>query len=563
MSFISKSKPGIPSIQTDHGLTLNDYDSANAIASQLASVYTFPSQAPPVQPQYPSLPCIRPLTFSVLDVRKKLLRLQSGKSSGPDGIPPKFIKECADVLAYPLYLLFTHSLQKGSLPLDWKRCVITPLHKGGARNNASNYRPIALLSCISKILESLIDDHLREHLLGVNFLSPLQHGFRPVHSCTTNLLLAVDSWTKLMEAKHKVDVVYLDFAKAFDRVDHLILLNKVYSCGIRGDLYTWLQDYLHERSFNVRVHGTMSQPFPAPKGVPQGSIVGPLLFLIFINDIITTTLNPCLMYADDIKIWTPISSTHSGNSLQLDLNTLSEWSLINNLPFNASKCSVLHIKQPQPRSYHLNGSLLQPVTTQKDLGTIISSTLGFSENSSNLARKANGVMHLLHRNLGRLNQNSFSVIFKSIVRPLLEINSQACTPTLKMDLDSLENVQRRATKRVLGLKHKEYSSRLHTLKLYSLKYRRLRGDMILTHKILNTPNHPCQSLIKLKAINNLRGHPLRIEHERCKLNARYFSFAVRVPREWNQLPSKVVTSASTIEFKHALDSHHQKLLYSL
>ena len=167
-------------------------------------------------------------------------------------------------------------------------------------------------------------------------------------------------------------------------------------------------------------------------------------------------------------------------------------------------------------------------------------------------------MHLLHRNLGRLNQNSFSVIFKSIVRPLLEINSQACTPTLKMDLDSLENVQR-----VLCLKHKEYTSRLHTLKLCSLKYRRLRGDMILTYKILNTPNHPCQSLIKLKAINNLRGHPLRIEHERCKLNARYFSFAVRVPREWNQLPSKVVTSASTIEFKHALDSHHQKLLYSL
>jgi hypothetical protein len=226
------------------------------------------------------------------------------------------------------------------------------------------------------------------------------------------------------------------------------------------------------------------------------------------------------------------------------------------MPFNVSKCTVLHIKQQSPRMYHLEDIPLRPVTKQKDLGTLINSSLSFSENSAGAANKANKVMFLLHRNLGKLHPKCFTPIFKSMVRPHLEINSQACAPFLHKDTDALERVQRRATKRVSGLRNKDYPDRLRKLNLFSMSYRRSRGDMILTHKIMHNSNHPCTSLFHRKCTDNLRGHSMRLEHQQSKLGIRYHSFGVRVPRYWNRLPSSVVNAVSTNEFKTLYDQHH-------
>jgi hypothetical protein len=564
LSSISKSKPGVPNIQTVNGLTTSDRDTAEVMAAELAKVYNhIPSQTPIPQTVAPHMynDPLLPLHLTPFQVYDKLVHLQMDKSQGPDDIPPRFLKECAAVLTQHLHALFLHSLEAGCIPSEWKHCVVMPLHKGGQRTQASNYRPIALLSCISKVMESLVDDYIRHHLYTTGFLAQQQHGFRRAHSCNTNLLLATDSWSSHLESGRGVDVIYLDFAKAFDRVDHEILLAKVHRCGVDGSMLHWIRDYLQQRTFSVRVHGQLSNTLPAPKGVPQGSILGPLLFLIFINDVTSVMRNPCLLYADDIKLWSPITSNLDGDLLQKDLDDLHNWAILNKLPFNASKCTVLHIKQSTPRDYFLDTVPLRPVTQQKDLGSIITSSLSFSINSALLARKANSVMYLLHRNLGRVHPDCFPTIFKTMVRPHLEINSLACAPMLMKDMDTLERVQRRATKRVYGLSNTAYPDRLRKLNMFSLSYRRTRGDMIMTHKILHTPDHPCLSIIHRKAPDNLRGHTLKLEHQRSKLAVRHHAFGDRVPRTWNYLPSEVVNATSTTQFKFLFDCNFSHAAY--
>ena len=419
-----------------------------------------------------------------------------------------------------------------------------------------------MLSCVSKVLEGLIDDHIRSHLVATNFLSPAQHGFRSAHSCTTNLLLAQESWSQAIDSGGGVDVVYLDFAKAFDRVDHTILLHKLAGCGVSGSLLAWLQDYLRNRKFRVRVHGHLSDIHPAPSGVPQGSILGPLMFLVFINDIASITTNPLLLFADDIKIWARLDSPNDGETLQSDLNKLNNWAINNRLPFNTSKCTCLHIKNSDNSTYTLESNPIEAVSKQRDLGTIMSKSLSMAENSETLARKANCVLRMINRNLGNIEAQFFCPIFKTVVRPLLETNAQASQPILARDIKLLENVQRRATKKVRGLSNLDYSARLQTLGLFSLEYRRCRGDMILTHKILHSPHHPCANLLHPLGTDNLRGHSLRLSHLRSKTKIRYYSFSVRVPRTWNRLPPEVVTATTTNDFKRKYDAFNADRVYS-
>ncbi|KAF4514234.1 UNVERIFIED_CONTAM: hypothetical protein B566_EDAN019511 [Ephemera danica] len=198
----------------------------------------------------------------------------------------------------------------------------------------------------------------------------------------------------------------------------------------------------------------------------------------------------------------------------------------------------------------------ESTSEQRDLGTLITSTLSLTSNTMASVRKANSVSYLLRRNLGCILPQYFTPIFCSLVRPLLEVNIQACAPNLQKDITALEKVQRRATKKAAGLSKLSYPARLNKLGLFSLEYRRLRGDMILAHKILHTKDHPCRSLLTLSANQQLRGHPLKLAHRTSRRNIRHHSFAVRVPRYWNRLPVSVIMSKTTNEFKHKFDAIH-------
>ena len=234
-------------------------------------------------PDVSSSEILETIGFAVTDVQKLLSNCDPGGSPGPDGIHPRILKECAIALALPYSILFSTSFSAGSLPPSWKQAIIHPIYKGGRRHDPNNYRPISLTSIPCKLMEKIINQSLRSHLMSCNLIHPAQHGFLPSRSCLSNLTIFHDSLSSSAELKTKVDCIFFDFSKAFDMIPHQLLLDRWDKLGVKGQLSTWLLSFISGRSYRVRVSGFLSDSFDLLAGVPQGSVLGPTLFLIFIN----------------------------------------------------------------------------------------------------------------------------------------------------------------------------------------------------------------------------------------------------------------------------------------
>ncbi len=252
-------------------------------------------------------------------------KIDTSKASGPDELPGRLLKEGAQWIASPLSKLFSLSLAQGKLPQDWTSANITPIFKKGNKHSVSNYRPVSLTCITVKLLERIIFNHVTAFLTTNKKLSPFQHGFRSDHSCQTQLLETVHQWAKTLDNKGSTHVVYLDFSKAFDTVPHGHLLLKLDHIGIRGDLLEWIRGFLLNRKQRVLCDRVTSDWDNVPSGVPQGSILGPLLFIIYVNDIGNTFSSQARLYADDCTIFRNVSSQQDQISLQRDLNQLFEW----------------------------------------------------------------------------------------------------------------------------------------------------------------------------------------------------------------------------------------------
>ncbi|MGL5707699.1 MAG: reverse transcriptase family protein, partial [Aeromonas sp.] len=376
VASITKSRAALSCLEGPDGLIDANQDMADLLRQKYSSVY---GQNADVKQSGPAHDHLRPRLitpdFSTTNVVRKLKLLKTGKSPGLDGVPPVVLIQCAEELAQPLSSLFMKSYSLGLIPASWKLGVISPIYKGGDRTDPSNYRPIALLSVASKVMESILDDAFRKMLNDKSFFSTKQHGFRAGFSCVTNLLSTHDEWTKAADAGNPLDAIFLDFSKAFDRVNHGILLRKLRQAGFDGPSYAWLSDYLQNRRYTVRVNNVLSVAFAAPTGVPQGSILGPLLFLVFINDLPEGIRSLVVLYADDGKISRPIRTAVDEAILQEDISTAHAWSINNKLQFNTTKCKVLHIRNSCPRTYYLGGTPLSTTEHERDLGTIVSSSL--------------------------------------------------------------------------------------------------------------------------------------------------------------------------------------------
>lgn len=402
-------------------------------------------------------------------------------------------------------------------------------------------------------MESIIADAIIAHLEYNCLLHANQHGFRRQRSCLTNLLCARDQWTKTIDDGHSNHIVYLDFSKAFDRVDHSILLAKLHSCGIRGNLLMWLSSYLQQRTFCVSVHGTRSCDALATSGVPQGSILGPLLFNVFINDLIGSLKSPGVFYADDGKIWRAVTSTEDIQLLQSDLQIVSNWANTNNLPLNLTKSKV--VASSNSNCYSIGSNILQNVNYERDLGVITESTMSVSKQCIAANKKAMRILGLLRRTLGLFEPSILPILLSCYIRPQVEYSIQAWSPWLIRDERLLEAAQRWATKLTRGMWYKSYEERLSELGLFSLKYRRIRGDLILTYKILHTKDHPCRHLLQRPTTSHLRGHPLKLLHSFSRVNCRRNFFSLRVVTRWNSLPQMIVEADNLEQFKRMLDSH--------
>jgi hypothetical protein len=361
--------------------------------------------------------------------------------------------------------------------------------------------------------------------------------------------------------------VYLDFAKAFDSVPHERLLRKVQALGIGGNVLQWIRDFLVGRRQRVSVNGTVSDWAAVRSGVPQGSVLGPVLFVAFINDLPDVVSSLCSMYADDTKVY---GAAENVSKLQDDLDRLVDWADTWQLRFNADKCNVLHLgKINKQQSYDMrkHGSsdkkTLGKSSLEKDLGVHVDKDLRFSQHIETQVNKANKLLGLIRRSYEYLDGESMKMLFIALVRPHLEFGNVVWSPKLEKDKHLVESVQRRATKIIPGLKNKTYEERLKHMKLPSLSYRRLRGDLIevykYTHGIYKIPN----KLLELETRNNTRGHAYKLKKLRCNTTLRQHFFTSRVTDSWNSLPNAVVEAQSLNSFKNRLDAVLGNYMYSI
>ena len=420
-------------------------------------------------------------------VKNKLKNLEANKAQGPDQIPPKVLKELCNELAVPLCNLFNLSLETGQLPQDWKLAEVAAIFKKGTKSEPGNYRPVSLTSICCKVLESIIRDVLVDHFTDNNLYNECQHGFRKKRSCVTQLLKVMEELTALLDDKHCIDIVYLDFRKAFDTVPHERLLQKLESYGITGNIISWIRQFLSDRMQLVKVGNEYSDKTLVLSGIPQGSILGPLLFTVFINDLPEGVQSVCKLFADDTKIFN-ISSNH--DILQQDLNYLLDWSNIWDLHFNVEKCKVLHVGKHNPlNSYFMlsrdGTTAIEPCSEEKDLGVTFNKHLNFDTHIHNCVNKANKMLGLIKRTFRYLDKTIFCKLYKALVRPHLEYANSIWYPYLKRQSITIEKVQRRATKLLKECRHMTYSERLSFLNLHSLLGRRIRGDLIQVFKIYN------------------------------------------------------------------------------
>ena len=420
-------------------------------------------------------------------VCKKLKNLNPNKAHGPDAIPSRVLKELHKELSLPLSTLFNKSITEGVIPKDWKEANVTAIFKKGSRSDPSNYRPVSLTCVTCKVLESLIRDVIVEYMSGYKLYLDCQHGFRQKRSCITQLLEVMEDLTNMIENRNTIDIIYLDFRKAFDTVPHERLLLKLKSYGISGNLLIWIKQFLNDRTQKVKVGKEFSKEKNVISGIPQGSVLGPVLFTIFINDLPEVINSTCKIFADDTKLY---DSSLQSDSIQVDLIHIQEWSHTWQLYFNTEKCKVLHMGKNNPKKQYMmqqdnNLMAVNTCLTEKDLGVTFDGGLDFDIHISAAINKANQMLGIIRRCFRYLDNRSFLNLYKAMVRPHLEYGNIIWYPLWKRQSSAIEKVQRRATKMIPQLKTLSYQCRMETLGLPSLKARRTRGDLIQAYKIFN------------------------------------------------------------------------------
>ena len=325
-------------------------------------------------------------------ILKLLQKINPNKAAGPDNIKPKLLNELATEIAPILTIIFKTSIETGEVPNDWRNANVTPVFKKGERYKAENYRPISLTCICCKLIEHIVTSHIMKHADQHQILYPLQHGFRTKRSCETQLIEFVDDITKNMSAGKQTDVLIMDFSKAFDKVGHSLLVHKLEHYGISGKTNRWIASFLSHRTQAVVVDGECSSHIDVESGVPQGSVLGPALFLFYINDMPDGIKSTVRLFADDTIAYLTISSDKDSNDLQSDLDKLGTWEVKWKMSFHPDKCNVLTISRKNntiPTSYTLHGHKLEPVKSAKYLGCTFTSELKWNDHINNICNKAN------------------------------------------------------------------------------------------------------------------------------------------------------------------------------
>ena len=486
------------------------------------------------------------------------------------------LKNCAEEISYPIFLIWQDSLNSGYIHQNFKNQLITPVFKKGSKAIPQNYRPISLTSHIIKTFERIIRNKIVDHLERNHIICKHQHGFRKGRSCLTQLIKHIDIILKNFLNGNDTDSIYLDFSKAFDKVVHHILINKLHSYGIRGKLLSWIKEYLSDRVQTVVINGAHSYPAKVISGVPQGTVLGPILFLVYIND-----LHQCIHhslishFADDTRILKAISTSEDVSLLQQDLNETISWSNRNHMILHEDKFELMchttskcNLSQQLPFSNQYfeyttpNGVNIQHSDIIKDLGIRITPNLSWSPQINMLADSARRLISWVLSVFQDRSEETMMCLYRSLIRSRLEYCSALWNPSKMEDIITLESVQRLFTSKISGLSDYTYHQRLRKLKLISLQRRRERFIIIQMWKIINnvSPND-----LEFTITNNpRRGIKVKVPSINTNASQRSqslydSSFGVMGPRLWNILPKKISLITNKTTFKTSLTKHLERI----
>ena len=427
-------------------------DLLNAFFAQQTNLADVPLTLPDLSNFYTDEHVADSLSTSSTEVFDTLVKLKAGKAPGKDSITPELLSKCASGIANSLSLLFNRSFSECRIPRDWKEALVVPIHKGGSRTIPTNYRPIALLSVVSKVLEKIVHRRLSMFLQPV--LSCKQSGFRKQDSTEFQLTRLVQHWSTAMDRSQFVGVLFLDIKKAFDRVYLPGLIYKLQSAGVRGNALNWFRNFLLDRRQRTIIGQSVSALEYLHAGVPQGAILSPLLFTLYMNDITASTCGDVNLFADDTSAFTVSDSVQNLQlSLQTVANDLSSWFKSWALTINVEKTAVMVLctRQKVPTiSIIINGSEIKQVRVQKHLGLNIDERLTWTDHVSTIVNKASSRLGLLRRLRPRVPPLVIQTLFCTCVLPVLEYASLAWSGLGTINAERLERLQRTAARLITG-----------------------------------------------------------------------------------------------------------------
>lgn len=503
---------------------------------------------------------LRDIFLTTSEVKNVLQGLDSSKATGPDEIPNRLLIISADILSNPLTVFFNRCLTDCKFPTQWKTAHITPIHKNGNKDECSNYRPVSLLSCVGKVFERCVYKHLYSYLIDNNLITTSQSGFMKGDSTVNQLISIYNDFVRHYDSNTTTQAVFFDISKAFDRVWHRGLIHKMEAVGVRGKLLEWLHDYLSSRFQTVVIKGEMSNKLLVPAGVPQGSVLGPLLFLVYINDIVINIESTIKLFADDtstsLSMENPVMQADILNS---DLDKINTWASVWKVKFNESKTEQLNIKRGSSTVYDLTfgNQILTGKDSHKHLGVVFQDDCKWGKHITSIINKTSLLINCLRSFKYYLSRKALETMYKSFILPIFDYADVVWDNCTEYQANMLEDLHLDALRTITGtVRRTSHGKILLESGFSSLKERRRRHKVMTFYKIINGICPSYLSEIAPPLVSSInpyhRRRPLERQEPMCRTEIYHRSFFPSATALWNNLPDNIKNFQSISQLKNYL-----------
>ena len=558
----------IPPIRHDNRIKYSPKEKSEAFNEHFikqSELIGIDDNVPNVTPTDHSIP---PLEITSAMINEIIKHLEPNKAAGPDEVHHKILIKGADIIAQPLAFLFNRSLDETVFPKEWKKAHVTPIYKKGEKYLCTNYRPISLLSCLGKVMERCVQKHVFNYLKSNHLLTTSQSGFIPKDSTAYQLLVIYDDFCKALDNKITCQAVFFDISKAFDRVWHAGLIRKLYAIGIRGNLLCWFKNYLSERIQAVVIKGEKSHYLPIHSGVPQGSVLGPLLFLIYINDIVADLESTSKLFADDTSIYLCLDDVDTRSTiLNSDMLKITNWATKWKVYFNPAKTELMTIsnkRETETKDLFFGNIKLVESLEHKHLGVIIQNNCKWDSHIHSIITKVRLQVACLRSYKYKLNRKTLETMYKAFILPhfdYADVVWDNCTDALseeieKLNLDSIRTI-------IGAVRGTSHNKLYEESGLLPLKERRRRHRLLLFFKIIKgmTPEYLTNLMPQMVSDTNPYHFRNRLERQtpRGRLELYKNSFFPSTTTEWNNLPDFIKEAESITQFKKFLAMNDVKV----